>query len=87
MKAAAVLIWSSDLLDRSAARQEKRIEALHVCKNMIEATKGGCCTAYPFEAAIWLWEETEELYGGLRPHIPKSCSGNLHDLMQGRVSF
>lgn len=70
---------------RSAARQERRIQALRVCKSMIEATRGGCCTAFPFEAAIWLWEETEELYGGLRPHIPKSCSGNFHDLTNSRV--
>ena len=70
---------------RSAARQERRIQALRVCKSMIEATRGGCCTAFPVEAAIWLWEETEELYGGLRPHIPKSCSGNFHDLTNSRV--
>jgi hypothetical protein len=40
------------------------MRALRECKRMIETTAGGCCTAFPFEAAIWLWEEAEELYGG-----------------------
>ncbi len=54
---------------------------------MIEATSGGCCTPYPFEAAIWLWEETEELYGGLLPNLPKSMSGDLHAMASTRVSW
>lgn len=49
---------------RSTARHVKRIEALRECHKMISASAGGCCTAFPFEAAIWLWEEKEELYGG-----------------------
>lgn len=43
---------------------------------MIEAV-GGCCTPYPFEAAIWLWEETEELYGGTLAGLPISLGGDL----------
>lgn len=54
---------------RSQARQEKRLIALRTCKTMIETRAGGCCTPFPFEAAIWLWEETEELYGG---HLPSA---------------
>ena len=54
----------AQLRRRSAARQEKRLAALRTCKRMLETTSGGCCTPFPFEAAIWLWEETEELYGG-----------------------
>ena len=34
---------------------------------MIAACGGGCCTPFPFEAAIWLLEEQEELYGGVFP--------------------
>lgn len=30
---------------------------------MIAAPGGGCCTVFPFEAAIWLLEEQEELVG------------------------
>mmetsp|Transcript_3540 Transcript_3540/g.10271 ORF Transcript_3540/g.10271 Transcript_3540/m.10271 type:complete len:1007 (-) Transcript_3540:744-3764(-) len=59
---------------KSAARQEKRLAALRTCKSMIEATRGGCCTPFPFEAAIWLWEETEELYGGQQPTISRHSS-------------
>lgn len=34
---------------------------------MITTHAGGCTTAFPFEAAIWLLEELEELYGGAVP--------------------
>lgn len=34
---------------------------------MITTSAGGCCTPFPFEAAIWLLEEQEELYGGVFP--------------------
>ena len=30
---------------------------------MITSPGGGCCTVFPFEAAIWLLEEQEELVG------------------------
>lgn len=29
--------------------------------------QGGCCTPFPFTAAIWLLEEQEELRGGIQP--------------------
>ncbi len=60
---------------RSAARQEKRIIALRACKRMIESP--GCSTPFPFEAAIWLWEETEELYGGQLAGLPVSLGGTI----------
>ena len=49
---------------RSAARQEKRVEALKECMRMITSRPGGCCTPFPYEAAIWLLEEQEEIFGG-----------------------
>jgi len=58
---------------RSAARNEKRMEALRECVRMITASAGGCTTPFPFEAAIWLLEEQEELYGGAIP-VYKSVS-------------
>lgn len=44
---------------------------------------GGCCTVFPFEAAIWLLEEQEELFGN-KKRIHKSSSmscTNLHRLV------
>ena len=58
------LVWRAR---RSAARNEKRVEALRECVRMITASAGGCTTPFPFEAAIWLLEEQEELYGGSIP--------------------
>ena len=52
---------------RSSARNDKRMEALRECVRMITASAGGCTTPFPFEAAIWLLEEQEELYGGALP--------------------
>ena len=52
---------------RSSARNEKRLEALRECVRMITTSAGGCTTPFPFEAAIWLLEEQEELYGGALP--------------------
>ena len=43
------------------------MEALRECVRMITASAGGCTTPFPFEAAIWLLEEQEELYGGAIP--------------------
>ena len=37
------------------------------CVRMITTHVGGCTTPFPFEAAIWLLEEQEELYGGALP--------------------
>lgn len=64
---------------RSSARNEKRLEAMRECIRMITTIAGGCCTPFPFEAAIWLLEEQEELYGGVFPVygdvrcLPLSC--------------
>ena len=63
---------------RSAARNEKRMEALRECVRMITASAGGCTTPFPFEAAIWLLEEQEELYGGSIP-IYNSVSCKLRE--------
>ncbi|KAK9826861.1 hypothetical protein WJX81_001210 [Elliptochloris bilobata] len=52
---------------RSTARNEKRLQALRACVRMITTHAGGCTTPFPFEAAIWLLEELEELYGGAVP--------------------
>jgi hypothetical protein len=43
------------------------MEALRACVRMMTASAGGCTTPFPFEAAIWLLEEQEELYGGSIP--------------------
>ena len=43
------------------------MEALRECVRMITTSAGGCTTPFPFEAAIWLLEEQEELYGGALP--------------------
>eukprot|EP00884_Botryococcus_braunii_P003748 jgi/Botrbrau1/13374/Bobra.0194s0006.2 len=52
---------------QSLARHEKRVLALQECVDMITTSAGGCTTPFPFEAAIWLLEEQEELYGGNTP--------------------
>lgn len=70
---------------RSALRQDKRAEALKECVKMIAAPGGGCCTVFPFEAAIWLLEEQEELFGngaGRRVQRASTAScNNLHRLV------
>jgi len=74
------------LLHRSALRQDKRAEALKECIKMISAPGGGCCTVFPFEAAIWLLEEQEELFGNgngsnrVQRSSTMSCT-NLHRLV------
>lgn len=35
---------------------------------MITSRPGGCCTPFPYEAAIWLLEEQEEIFGGHVSH-------------------
>ena len=49
------------------------MEALRECVRMITASAGGCTTPFPFEAAIWLLEEQEELYGGALPVYKSVC--------------
>lgn len=41
--------------------------AMKECAKMITTSAGGCTTPFPFEAAIWLLEEQEELFGGTFP--------------------
>ena len=48
---------------------------------MITAHAGGCTTPFPFEAAIWLLEELEELYGGA---VPICGQARARDTVQGR---
>ena len=52
---------------------------------MIAAPGGGCCTVFPFEAAIWLLEEQEELFGnGSGRRVQRASTGscnNLHRLV------
>ena len=67
---------------RSATRNEKRVDAMRECVKMIATSAGGCCTSFPFEAAIWLLEEQEELCGGTVPIFGEvgcvcACSGTL----------
>ena len=52
------------------------MDALRECVKMITTSAGGCTTAFPFEAAIWLLEEQEELYGNTFP-VRSSTSDNL----------
>ena len=59
---------------RSALRQDKRAEALKECVKMITAQGGGCCTVFPYEAAIWLLEEQEELVGTNKRPINRCCA-------------
>ena len=84
-----------DAMSRSAARNEKRMEALRECVRMITASAGGCTTPFPFEAAIWLLEEQEELYGGaipiynsvrlaVRPLHPKMGAGACRAVVYAR---
>lgn len=63
-------------LRRSSARQEKRIAALRECARMVTTSAGGCTTPFPFEAAIWLLEEQEELFGGTFPVQNIQVRGN-----------
>lgn len=62
------------LCHRSALRQDKRAEALKECVKMINAPGGGCCTVFPYEAAIWLLEEQEELVGTNKRSINRCCT-------------
>lgn len=48
-------------------RNERRNEALAECVRQVTTGQGGCCTPFPFTAAIWLLEEQEELRGGIQP--------------------
>lgn len=41
--------------------------AMRECARMVTTASGGCTTPFPFEAAIWLLEEQEELFGGTFP--------------------
>lgn len=52
---------------RSAARQTMRMAAMKECAKMVTTSAGGCTTPFPFEAAIWLLEEQEELFGFTHP--------------------
>lgn len=70
------VVFECENRHRSSARNEKRMEALRECVRMITANAGGCTTPFPFEAAIWLLEEQEELYGGSIP-IYKSVCGHF----------
>lgn len=67
------------------------MEALRECVRMITANAGGCTTPFPFEAAIWLLEEQEELYGGsipiyksVRPSYCRSTTTGIPLLGHGR---
>ena len=47
---------------RSTERQQFRLTALRECVSVI--CHGGSCSPLPFEAAVWLLEEEEEIKGG-----------------------
>ena len=50
---------------------------------MITTSAGGCTTPFPFEAAIWLLEEQEELYGGTMPVRSEVCISELAKTLRG----
>lgn len=52
------------------------MDALKECARLITTSVGGCTTAFPFEAAIWLLEEQEELYGNTFP-VRSNTAENL----------
>ena len=45
-------------------RQQHRLAALRECHAMIFNGRAGCTTPLPYEAAVWLLEEEEEIKGG-----------------------
>lgn len=47
---------------RSVERQQHRLQALRACRDLV--FRGGC-SPLPYEAAVWLLEEEEEIKGGL----------------------
>jgi len=47
---------------RSTERQQLRLAALRECVGII--CRGGPCSSFAFEAAVWLLEEEEEITGG-----------------------
>lgn len=71
---------------RSAQRVERRQAAIQECQHMVSRNArkagGGCCTPLPYEAAIWLWEEEEELTGGSHviggQHVAPASSSQHH---------
>lgn len=46
---------------------------------------GGCCTVFPFEAAIWLLEEQEELVGTNKRSINRCWTSTL-SVLESMVS-
>ena len=71
---------------RSAARADARALALAECVRMVVAP-GGCATAFPFEAAIWLLEEAEEIGGGHGPPpIPAASLRRVRTTLAGSTA-
>ncbi|EFN59234.1 hypothetical protein CHLNCDRAFT_138218 [Chlorella variabilis] len=64
---------------RSVERQHFRLAALRECHTCM--WKGGC-SALPYEAAVWLLEEEEEIKGGHVPVVGSSC-GVAGGVMEG----
>ena len=70
---------------RSVARADARSAALEECVRAIVAAPGGCTTPFPFEAAIWLLEEQEEICGGAVP-LPAAAVRRLRTSLAGSAS-
>ncbi len=70
---------------RSSEREERRRAAIEECTYMIVNPRGGCCTPLPYEAAVWLLEEEEELKGGSHSGLPPTTSGG--GLMSPSLSY
>ena len=58
------------------------MDAMRECVRMITVSSGGCTTPFPFEAAIWLLEEQEELFGGSFPVRVGEVSPHSSNLQQ-----
>jgi len=67
---------------RSVARADARSAALEECVRAITAAPGGCTSPFPFEAAIWLLEEQEEICGGAVP-LPAAAVRRLRTSLAG----
>lgn len=70
---------------RSVARADARSAALEECVRAITAAPGGCTSPFPFEAAIWLLEEQEEICGGAVP-LPAAAVRRLRTSLAGSGS-
>lgn len=73
---------------RSVERQQHRLAALRACRDLVFRC---CCSPLPYEAAMWLLEEEEEIKGGLASVggqvVGSSCglAGGVHLGGEGHI--